>query len=215
MIIFDVETGPLPEAEILPLMPEFKPDEVKVGNIKDPDKISAKIAEARDTQKREFIDRAALNPMTAQVLAIGVMDCATGDTIVSADSEAKIISGFWRSITREGGYIMPIIGFNVCLFDLPMLVKRSWRWNIPVPLSLRRGRYWSDAVLDLRDTWQMGDRQCHGSLDTISQFLGVGKKTGNGKDFAALLETDRAAALEYCAHDLRLTHALAKRMGIL
>ena len=34
-IIFDIETGPLPETELAALLPPFDPNEVKVGNIKD------------------------------------------------------------------------------------------------------------------------------------------------------------------------------------
>ena len=36
-IIFDVETGPLSEAELAAALPPFDPNEVKVGNIKDPE----------------------------------------------------------------------------------------------------------------------------------------------------------------------------------
>ena len=37
--LFDIETGPLPDAELALLMPPFDPAEIKVGNIKDADKI--------------------------------------------------------------------------------------------------------------------------------------------------------------------------------
>ena len=39
-IVFDVETGPLAESELVAMMPEFDPAEVKCGNLKDPAKIA-------------------------------------------------------------------------------------------------------------------------------------------------------------------------------
>ena len=46
-IHFDIETGPLSEAELAVMVPPFDAAEVKTGNLKDPDKIAAKVAEER------------------------------------------------------------------------------------------------------------------------------------------------------------------------
>ena len=70
-------------------------------------------------------------------------------------------------------------------------------------------------MIDLREVWQMGDRQAHGSLDAIAKHLGVGAKTGNGKDFAALWEKDRQTAIAYLENDLSITAAIANRMGVI
>ena len=64
-IFFDVETGALPESEIAAIMPPFDPAEVKTGNLKDPDKIAAKLAEAEANHRRDFFERAALDPPVA------------------------------------------------------------------------------------------------------------------------------------------------------
>ena len=72
-LIFDIETGPLPENELLAMMPAFDPADVKSGNLKDPAKIAEKIAEAEANHRRDFIGRAALDPLTGRVVAIGVM----------------------------------------------------------------------------------------------------------------------------------------------
>ncbi len=63
-IVFDIETGPLPESELVALVPPFDPAEVKTGNIKDPEKIAAKIAEAEANHRCDFFDKAALDPLT-------------------------------------------------------------------------------------------------------------------------------------------------------
>lgn len=95
---FDIETGPLDDARLRELMPEFKglphpgdfdPDEVKTGNIKDEAKKQDKIDAARDRHDKilaeydtkseaaleqhfeKFKEKAALSAMTGRVLAIG------------------------------------------------------------------------------------------------------------------------------------------------
>ena len=72
-IVFDVETGPLAESELSALLPPFDPAEVRTGNLKDPAKIAEKIAEAEANHRREFFDRAALDPLTGRVVAIGML----------------------------------------------------------------------------------------------------------------------------------------------
>ena len=61
--VFDIETGALPLAELEAIMPEFEPSKV----LKDPEKIKADI----EAKRAEWIDRAALSPVSGQVLAIG------------------------------------------------------------------------------------------------------------------------------------------------
>lgn len=99
-VIFDIETGPLPDAElwkvVAPFDPaslqpfgEFDPSAVKLGNIKDPGKQAEKIEACRAqhaidaaahnaknaTAEADYIasvkDRAALSALTGRVLAIG------------------------------------------------------------------------------------------------------------------------------------------------
>ncbi len=108
----------------------------------------------------------------------------------------------------------PIIGFNIFTFDLPFLFRRSWKQRVPIPFGLRRGRYWGDQVIDLRDAWQLGDRQARGSLDSIAKHLGVGAKNGDGKAFAELWRSDRTKAEAYLRNDLELTAKIAHALGI-
>jgi hypothetical protein len=210
-IFFDIETGPLPESELAALLPPFDPAEVKTGNIKDPEKIAAKIAEAEANHKRDFMDRAALDPLTGRVLAIGLINAATGGfSVIGHDDEAKILAEFWDVCRGDKGRINQMVGFNTYQFDLPFLIRRSWKHRVPVPFGIRRGRYWDDHMIDLRDGWQLGDRQARGSLDAIAKHLGVGEKNGDGKEFAALWLKDRAKAIEYLRNDLELTAKVAE-----
>jgi hypothetical protein len=64
MIVFDIETGPLPSDEIransAPFVPapppgDFDPSAVKLGNLKDEAKIAAKINDAREEYLRNDV----------------------------------------------------------------------------------------------------------------------------------------------------------------
>lgn len=215
-IIYDIETAPLPESELAALLPPFDPADVKTGNIKDPEKLAAKIAEAEANHRRDFFDRAALDPLTGRVVAVGLLYPDSGEfVVIGDDDEKKTLDAFWDAVRGEMGRIHQLVGFNSNSFDLPFLIRRSWKHRVPVPAGIRRGRYWSDQCVDIRDGWQLGDRMARGSLDAIAKHLGVGAKNGNGADFAKLWQSDRAKAVEYLRNDVQLTAKVAEVLGVL
>ena len=134
--------------------------------------------------------------------------------VIGHDDEARTLREFWGRCRGEMGRVHQLVGFNVGQFDLPFLFRRSWKHRVPVPFGYRRGRYWSDQVVDLREDWQLGDRQARGSLGSIAHHLAVGEKTGDGKGFAKLWQEDRAAALAYLRNDVELTVKVAEAMGV-
>jgi hypothetical protein len=214
-LFVDIETGPLPDAELAALVPPFDPAEVKVGNL-GPEKAAQKILEAQQRHWKEFHDNAALDPLTGQVVVIGLFNADSDEfSVLGQDGdEARMLREFWERCRGEQGRLHQLVGFNICAFDLPFLFRRSWKHRVPVPFGYRRGRYWSDQVVDLREIWQAGDRQARGSLDSIARHLGVGQKNGNGQHFAALWQEDPLAALQYLRNDLRLTVKVAEAMGV-
>lgn len=197
-IVFDIETGPLPYEQIEALAPEF---EAPV-NYKDPDKIAAAI----EAKREAWLSKAALSPLTGQVLAIGVL--ADGVYTALLGPESDVISAFWSMISKTS----TLVGFNSHRFDIPFLVKRSWAIGIAPPAGLI-GRRSIDSI-DLMEMWQMGDRNEFTSLDTVARFLGVGAKTGSGAHFAELMKFDESAALDYLENDIHLTAKVAERLGI-
>ena len=219
-IIFDIETGPLPAEQLEALLPAFNPDEVKLGNTRDPAKIAEKIEEARAGHRRDFFERAALDALTGQVLAIGLMKNADGGTrnaecrILAPDDEAELLREFWNLCRGQMGRGHRVVGVNIAGFDLPFLFRRSWARGVAVPFGLWRGRYWSEQVVDLREIWQLGDRQARGSLDAVARHLGAGGKNGSGKEFAALWQSDRAKALDYLRNDVAMTARVAAALGV-
>jgi len=195
-IVFDIETGPEPDDVLVRFEPEFEPP----GNLKDPEKKAAAVME----KKAAWWEKAALSPITGRVLAIGVFD-GTDHTLHHGDDEKTVLEQFWRDYPAVG-HPTRLIGHNIFNFDLPFLVRRSWKHGIAVPSDIRQGRYWSTRFVDTMDAWGMGTRELV-SLKNLSAFLGVGEKTGSGADFAKLY-TDpatREGALDYLRSDLLLT----------
>jgi DNA polymerase elongation subunit (family B) len=207
-IIFDIETGALPFGELV--IPAFNPSDVKLGNTKDPDKIAERIRQAEENHVTDYIRNAALDALSGQVLCIGYRLERDEPAILSsdADGEAAMLRQWWELLNTWERQPR-LIGFNIKAFDLPFLIKRSWKHRITPPYWIRHGRYWNDLVVDLREVWQLGDNRAHGSLGAISRHLGLGEKTGNGADFANLWKTNRQAAIDYCLQDVKLTQQVA------
>lgn len=203
-IVFDIETGPAPDAA------EYAPDFEAPSNYKDPVKIAAYKAE----KIVEWLNQAALSAVSGQLLAIGLrQDGRT--TILCDEKEDTMLWDFWATVAHDGALQGPLIGFNSNRFDIPFLVRRSWRHGVPVPRGLMRGRYMSDGLIDLMQVWQLGDYQANVKLGTLARWLGVGEKSGDGAAFADLLKTDREAALNYLRNDVELTEKCAVALGIL
>jgi hypothetical protein len=207
-IIFDIETGPLPVDQLN--IPPFDPSQVKVGNIKDPDKIAEKLQKAEESHTADYIRNAALDALSGQVLCIGYRkdNQETGIMCSDADGEATMLRQWWALLNYYERNPM-LIGFNIKAFDLPFLIKRSWKHRLEVPYWLRSGRFWAETVIDLREVWQLGDSRAHGSLGAISRHLGLGDKGGSGAEFNLLWNTDRQAAIDYCLLDVELTKRVA------
>lgn len=209
MNIFDIETGPVPESELARVKPEF----VANRSYKDPAKIAADLAE----KEAAWRENAALSAVTGRVLAIGMMD-AFGHITIAHDpaDEAGVIRRFWLEITNTSPPYRSSswAGFGIFHFDLPFLIRRSWKLGLRIP-PIRNGRYWSEKFVDLREVWQCGDRECGGSLLSVGRFLDLPEqKTGSGADFARLYldETTRPEAIRYLEQDLKATKALANRL---
>ena len=242
MIVFDIETGPLPEEQVLanaapfqrPQHPGvFDPNSVKLGQLKDQAKIEAKIAEKRAAHEKalaEFeqdlaaaesewranaISRAALSAMTGQVVAIGFQN-GSGAARILVDEEPKLLSGFWRLYQQAREKRTNLVGHNIFGFDLPFLIRRSWLLEIDVPGQVFDGRYFDRLFIDTMRYWQLGSWGGElAKLDSIDRYFGGGGKNGDGAKFAELLKIDREAAVEYLKNDLQMTARVAARMGVI
>jgi len=204
VIVLDLESAALPADQLALVKPEFLP----AANLRDPEKIKASIAE----KEAAWLERAALSPLTGQILAIGTLH--EGEIHIDTADEDEMLMNVWRCWNQGARFC----GFNVKDFDFRFMVTRSRILNIPVPPDLFAGRYWNSLrIIDLMEVFCCFSRETSGfSLDAICRACGLGGKPEgvSGKDFARLFSENREAALEYIRNDLRLTAALAARLGV-
>jgi len=228
VIATDIETGPLPEPELSERLPAFDAGAVKLGNLKDPEKIAAKIAEAKAEHEAETVGKAALSALTGRVLAIGYRS-EKATVIAHVDSEAfehtgeaGLICQFWRRYLKAKHDRRNMVGHNIAGFDVPFLIRRSWLLGVDVPDGIfdSNWRYLDRTFIDTMQRWQAGNyRDTFVGLDRLGKALGLGGKTEgvDGGDFSRLYfgtPDERAKALEYLIRDVDLTWLVAQRLGI-
>lgn len=134
-IAINIETHSNPDA----ILPDL---DVKLGNLKDPEKIRQKKQEAVAEQRA----RAALDPYTGQILCISI---ATSERILSVAggaNERSLLTWAWRIINANGRRIFT---FNGAEFDIPYLIARSLVHRVEYPANIECNRY-RVANLDCR-----------------------------------------------------------------
>lgn len=206
-LFLDIETTGIPVEKQLEIAPEFSAP----GNYKDPEKI----AEAKKAKCQEWLDGAALDPFRAQVIAIGV---AVDDQPVETwtGGELELVN---RLTVRLGDHPEQFryVGHNLCAFDLPVLNMAYLRQGLLSPFPFRnlskyRRELCYDTMLDFASEW-LCDTNARISLDKLAWFLGVGRKNGNGADFAKLLAADREKALAYLTNDVETVRKIYLRIS--
>ncbi len=229
-ITFDIETRPHPDALAIhePLftpaeIPDYKPD----SRLKDPEKVAANFAEVArknlgrvaeqkadvDAQREKWLSDGALRAERGQVLAIGYK--LKGEVGIFEGNERAILIEFLNVLAHAAKLSATVSGFNILNFDLPFIRRRCIILGIPFPFYNRTDKWkpWAFPVYDAMVDWQCGNyRDGFVSLDAVARALGVGKKTGSGKDFSALYESDREAALSYLRNDVNLTDEVCGRL---
>jgi hypothetical protein len=252
MIVFDCETKPRPDLvrRFIKPYPTFNPDEVKYGNTKDPVKRAELLAlkeaehkagEAAYWQNAE--ERASLNPLTAEVLCVGLLidgePVIIGQNSPVAQDEADVLRAFWRvwSDRSNGGEKFVFWSGNgnpAENFDLDMLVRRSWIVGVPVPPLVFNGRHFSSRFEDVAGRYLLYKREAFCGLSRAADELGLFRA---GCDFTPKGEDDlvtganfhlwwegkagdvvaaveqRQLAVKYLTNDLRLLEAIAGRLG--
>lgn len=250
MLIYDIETSGLPDEQLAAMLPpfeapphpgEFDPASVKYGNVKDEQKRAAKLADAmlahetevanyattceemKSTHWQNFKNSAALDPTTGQILAIGCWSMTKNSFSLVAGDESTILAKFWEIYGKMRASTPPrkLVGCNSNGFDLPFLIRRSWILGVEIPTTVRKGRYFDELFVDLRDIWLCGQHWggCESSLNHMAVALGVGKKTEGvtGADFGRLwngTKEEREKAIEYLKNDVEITAKVAVRLGV-
>lgn len=225
----------------------FDPESVKYGRMTDPAKRAAKLEESRmafERSQREAVEELTLNrgegeywdavqkdagldATIGRVVAIGYKTSAKrwiegigiDIGITRPAEEDDLLMSFWTTYRFCIDKRATIVGHNICGFDLPFLIQRSWIRGVCVPESvIKDDRYWNPIFADTMKRWGCGQWGRDGSrkgLDRVSRAMGMHGKTGDGADFWKLWESDRPKAVAYLQADLELTWAVGVKLGII
>jgi hypothetical protein len=205
MTVFDLETAPIDDAA------QYLESASAPANYKDPEKISAYIAEA----DRQALNKAALDVDLCRVVALGWRDELSGKTDVriaaNEDEERDMIAAFWKYMGTG-----TFIGYNVLDFDLPVLLRRSLYLGIEAP-KIDLGKYRHDRVIDLMQMLAFDGKLKYRSLGFYCRRLNIPSddKT-TGADIGEMVARGDWGAVEaHCRADVDKTVALAERIGVL
>jgi predicted PolB exonuclease-like 3'-5' exonuclease len=215
MLVFDCETAPLPNAA------DYLDPVTAAGNLKDPVKIAASIAE-RDAERRE---KMGLDWNLSRIVALGWTRNGIDSDVAAfktEDDERLGITGFWAAYKAEDKHAPRLCGFNAYAFDLPFLIQRSRYLGIAVPPVDRR-KYDNRDLVDLFQLLTFDNQQgvtsiMPRSLKSFCRRFGIEMDDTQtaGKDISSLIAADNWHAVEcHCARDVAATYQLAKRMGVL
>jgi len=207
----DIETTALPLDLLIPIMPEFEP----AANLKDENKIKQSIADKKDA----WLASCALRATTGRIIAAS---SAWDDQEVQfhcSPDEQTMLDILVHDITTAISLGGRVYGWNLFGFDLPFLTQRAaiaGKACHSLFTTNYRGRWsWNEAFVDPMQVWAgPGNRHDGCSLKAVAFSLGLGLKSGDGKDFSELLKTDPVKAKEYSVNDTNLLRRVVERMGV-
>lgn len=212
-IYIDIETKPEDEEVLNRIKPDFKAP----SNYKD----AAKIAAAIEEKESEWRSKAALSPLTGCVAAVGIQLGHEGDPILlHGDDEKGILEQTWGYITDHRAYTEPVLGWNIAGFDLPFLLKRSWKLGVKVPpstITFSNGRAsLNRTFIDLMTFWQCGNySEKFTSLNKALAFFGLASKVDLGGElYYQTYARCPELALKYLARDITALRDLENILNV-
>jgi hypothetical protein len=230
-VVFDIETAPSDELVEKNTKP-FDPSTVKLGNLKDEEKIAAKLAEAENRYYENAYKKAALDPITGYICAIGIGYHDDKPEILTGD-ESNILKNFWMAFegNANDNWAYYTGSNNKTTFDIRFILMRSWMNKVKVPWGIvTKTGYFNGAFVDLAQIYLAGaDYVTYCGLSRAAEQMNlIGEDVGfatvrskdelklstgvTGANFHELLVSDPKAADTYLINDLALTRALADRI---
>lgn len=214
--VFDIETAPLPDAEI-------------------PSAFVDKLREDSDpTDPEAWRERLGLYALSARVVVIGMLNPASergvllyddehgtlDDLDLPEDARFEVIGGDETAIlTHFWDRIVPfrrVITYNGRGFDVPFLMQRSLVRDVPIRANLMPPRFYLDRNhLDLQDVLSMFRATRPFGLSAWTQAIGAtSPKDGSvaGAEVGEAFAAGRTGEIvEYCARDVIATARLAEK----
>ncbi len=183
-----------------------------------------------DEERSEAIQKLSLTPLTAQVLAIGMLNPDTrqgkvfylgadesqslvddGLVMLIPCTEKEILENFWKSVS----HYKQIITFNGRGFDCPFVMLRSALLGVKPTKNLMGYRFSAQDHCDLLEQLSFYGATRRFSLDFYCKAFGIGspKEEGiTGLDMGRLFGEKRYREIaEYCLRDVKATAELFQR----
>jgi DNA polymerase elongation subunit (family B) len=183
-----------------------------------------------EAEKEEAIRKLNLSALTAQVIAVGMLNPETnagkvfyqsdeketwtsddGGIEYVAQTEAEIIKSFWETIQRYDQFIT----FNGRSFDCPFLMLRSAILGIEPTRNLMPPRYSSRVHCDLLEQLTFYGVARKYNLDFFCKAFAIPTpkdKGFTGLDLAEMFKAKKFREIaEYCMGDVRATAALYRK----
>lgn len=183
-----------------------------------------------EEERLDAIQRLSLTPLTAQVLAIGMLNPDThqgkvfylgpeesrsliddGLVALVPCSEKEILENFWNSVS----HYKQIITFNGRGFDCPFVMLRSALLGVKPTRNLMGYRYATNEHCDLLEQLSFYGATRRFNLDFYCKAFGITspKEEGiTGLDMAQLYGEKRFREIaEYCLRDVKATAELFNR----
>lgn len=237
-IIWDIESGPVPEADLKALYVEKTYEEFAAEcdqRWKEETKL-AKYEESKAKAWETFVDKAALSPITGRVLAIGFASDKGAKVVDGGGDEAALLAEFWGMYSKSRGSRpspRKMFGWNIHGFDLPFILRRSWLHGVAIPRGVRddNDRYWDSIFVDLMQRFSAGEWKAYHKIDDVARFFGVPEKPKEshflhsvqrevelcGKNFHLYWHDtpeNKAHAIRYLLNDLEMPRLIGLRMGV-
>ena len=182
-----------------------------------------------DEEKTEALMRMALSPLTAQIIAVAMLnpDSGQGKVLYQGPgqepavidngkvelvpgTEKDIVEGFWKAI----GHYTQFITFNGRGFDCPFMMLRSAVLGVRAARNLMGNRYSTNEHCDLLEQLSFYGAIRKYNLDFYCKSFGIKspKSVTSGLDMGPLFQAGKYREIaEYCLGDVRATAELYRR----
>jgi len=179
-------------------------------------------------EKQAIKEGLGLSPLTAEIIAIGMLDCDSdqgtvffqnngekkesfrkGNNEYIVCSEKEILENFWKRIKRYNQFIT----YNGRSFDCPFVLIRSGVLKVKPTKDLMPYRYDTKLHIDLYDQLTFyGAMRRHFSLHMVTRAFGIKSPKEEGISGAQVNDLFAQSRYEeiasYCMRDVRATKQL-------
>jgi uncharacterized protein YprB with RNaseH-like and TPR domain len=187
-----------------------------------------------DLSKKEFLTEEAkrflsLYPLTAKVVAVGLMNTETDKIMVYYENESdqdivieekgikykpmnekNMLLNFWQYVSKSE----KVITFNGRNFDIPFLMIRSAMLQIKPSRNLMKYRYDIREHIDLLDQLTFYGTTRKFNLDFYCHSFGIKSPKSKGITGMEVKELYKAGRIKeiavYCSEDVKATYELYK-----